>query len=604
MLMQLGKDFAPRSSFLSRVRLYLKNPMVWVALLLVFILIYLAVVPLYMMMSESLHWQISDTRLRSEAEPGKFTYFHWWRMLGSEMSQVMFYQPLWNTILISVGSSLLALIIGIGLAWLVARTNLPGRKFVTWLAPLPYMMPSWYLALAWLVVFKNDRVGGSMGLFQYLSGFAPPDWVSYGPFPIIITLGIYLYPFVFLLVVAALSSFDSSLEEAALVQGATYGNILRKITFPLVLPAIFSSFILIFSRALGTFGIPQFLGFPVGFNTLPTLIYANINNRQGSDAYVIVFFLILIAAITIFFNQKVISGRRNYATITGKGMTVRPMPLGKMRWPIFSLVGFFFLLAVLLPLLLLAWQSLMKVDGNYQFSNLTMRYWIGNTAHLEPGLLRNPDVFRILLNTLKIALYSGIICSFFGVIIGYLVIRMKGQWLSQMLEQSAFLPYLIPSIAFGAIYLVMFAKPLGPIPALYGTLTLLVLVSVVKYLPMAFRSGTSAMIQVGKDLEEAAIVQGAGWWRRFTRILLPITKAGAITGFLFTFISAMKELSLVVILITPQTATLNTLTYRYAEIGYSQYSDAIILVIIFFIFVANFLARRLGGKNSSKGLVV
>lgn len=594
---------ARRGRWGARLRLSYGRPVVWLSLLLILALTYLVVVPLAQMVLTSVRWDAADLRLSREAEPGRFTAFHWQRVLQSPLSPFMFYEPLRNTIVVAVGSSLLALFLGILIAWLLTRTDLPGQRWLAWLAPLPYMMPSWYLALAWIVVFKNDRIGGATGLFQHLFGVAPPNWISYGPVPIIITLGIHLYPFVYLLVSAALNSVDSSLEEAALVQGASRGRILRRITLPLVLPAILSSFILAFSRSLGTFGTPSFLGLPVSYYTLSTMIYSNLKNRQSADAFVIVVFLIVLAGLTIFANQMVIGKRKSYATITGKGLTVRRSRLGRMRWPLAALVLGFYALAVVLPFVLLAWQSIMGVEGDYNLSNLTLRYWVGpGSPRVPTGLLRNSEVGRVLWNTVRVALFSGLICAFFGLLIGYAVVRLRGRWLSRLLEQAAFLPYLIPSIAFGAVYLAMFSRPLGPLPSLYGTLTLLVLVSAVKYLPMAARSGISAMMQVAQDLEEAATVQGAGWWRRFRRILLPLTREGAVTGFLFTFISAMKELSLIVILVTPATATLNTLTYRYAEQGFSQFSDAIILVIIFLILVANFVARSLGGERAGQRL--
>ncbi|MGE5623665.1 MAG: ABC transporter permease [Methanocella sp.] len=592
-----------RPSLVARLRLRYGRPVVWLSLLLILVLAYLVVVPLGQMVLTSVRWDTADLRLSREAEPGRFTFFHWQRVLKSPLSAFMFYEPLRNTIVVAVGSSVLALILGIALAWLLTRTDVPGQRWLKWLAPLPYMMPSWYLALAWIVVFKNDRIGGATGLFQHLSGAAPPDWISYGPLPIIITLGIHLYPFVYLLVSGALASVDSSLEEAALVQGASRGYILRRITLPLVMPAIFSSFILAFSRALGTFGTPSFLGLPVSYYTLPTMIYSNLKNRQAADAFVIVVFLIALAGLTIFVNQLVIGKRKGYATITGKGLTVRRTKLGRARWPITVLLLVFYAVAVALPFILLAWQSLMKVEGDYRLSNLTLAYWIGRGSPRVPtGLFRSAEVGRVLWNTLRVALFSGLICAFSGLLIGYAVVRLRGRWLSRLLEQASFLPYLIPSIAFGAVYLAMFSRPLGPLPSLYGSLTLLVLVSAVKYLPMAARSGTSAMMQVAQDLEEAATVQGAGWWRRFWRVLLPLTREGAVTGFLFTFISAMKELSLVVILVTPATATLNTLTYRYAEQGFGQFSDVIILTIVFFILVANFVARSLGGERAGHRL--
>lgn len=593
------------TSLLSRLKLHYARPVNLISLVLIACLIYVIVVPVGYMLSSSLKWQTGDVRLSPVAQPGQFTLFHWERVLASPLSSAMFYEPLRNTMVVAIGTSILALLIGLTLAWLLERTDLPGRKWFAWFAPLPYMMPSWYIALAWIVFFKNDRIGGSTGLFQHLFGVAPPNWISYGPIPIIITLAIHYYPFAFMLVSSALSSIDSSVEEVALTLGASRGRILRRITFPLVLPAILSAFILTFSRAMGTFGTPSFLGSPIRYYTLSTMLYANLQNRLAADAYVIAFFLIVASSMIVFINQKLIGSRKSYATITGKGHTTQTVSLGKLKWPIAIAVGVFFAAAVVVPLVLLIWQTLMRVDGDFSLSNLTLHYWIGEAQPLlEAGLFRSPVVGPALLNTLKVASISAVLCAFLGLLIGYLVTKLRGSILARLLEQIAFMPYLIPSIAFGAIYLTMFSRPVGIIPSLYGTLALLILVSVAKYLPLAARSGISSMIQMGQELEEAAIVQGAGWRRRFGRIILPLTKSGAVSGFLFAFISGMKELSLVIMLVTPKTATLNTLTYRYAERGVHQLSDAIILVIIVFILAAHGITNWLARKDGSRGMEV
>jgi iron(III) transport system permease protein len=341
----------------------------------------------------------------------------------------------------------------------------------------------------------------------------------------------------------------------------------------------------------------------VRYYSLSTMIFSNIRNRQAADAYVIVFFLLIIASLTIYMNQLIIGRRKSYATITGKGLSVSLVPLGKLKWPIFAAVAAFFALVVALPVALLIWQTLMRVDGNYSLANLTLEYWTGKMIpELGPGVLRSGAVGSALLNTLKLSVATATIGAFLGLLIGYFVVRLRGRKLAQVLEQVAFLPYLVPSIAFGAIYLTMFAQPIGPIPRLYGTLTLLILISVVKYLPLASRSGISSMLQVGNELEEAATVQGASWFRRAQRILVPLTKSGIITGFLFIFVSTMKELSLIVLLVTPETSTLSSLTYRYAEQGASQYSSAIILLIMVCIFVANLIAGKVGKADLGKGL--
>ena len=272
-----------------------------------------------------------------------------------------------------------------------------------------------------------------------------------------------------------------------------------------------------------------------------------------SSAYVIVFFLLIIASLTIYINQLVIGRRKSYATITGKGLSVSIVSLGALKWPIFAVVLAFFLLTVALPVVLLVWQTLMKVDGDYSLSNLTLQYWTGDMIpELGPGVLRSKAVRDALINTLKLAMATATTGAFLGILIGYFVVRLRGTRPAKLLEQVVFLPYLIPSIAFGAIYLTMFAQPIGPIPRLYGTLTLLILISVVKYLPLASRSGISAIMQVGNELEEAATIQGASWLKRVQRILVPLTKSGIVTGFLFIFVSAMKELSLIVLLVTPE----------------------------------------------------
>jgi len=168
-----------------------------------------------------------------------------------------------------------------------------------------------------------------------------------------------------------------------------------------------------------------------------------------------------------------------------------------------------------------------------------------------------------------------------------------------VLEQGSFLPYLIPSIAFGAIYLSLFSRSIGPLPPLYGTFVLLVMVCVAKNLPFSARSGISSMLQVAAELEEAAMMAGASWFRRFRRIILPLTMAGALSGFILAFIATMRELSLIILLITPETRTLTTMTFRYVEQGYSQFADAIILLIVILVVGGEFLARRIGGKRET-----
>jgi iron(III) transport system permease protein len=591
---------------LRRARRKVTRPQVILGILLLLVMFYFVVTPLLIMATTTITWQPEDVRLASDVAPGEITPFHWLRVFNSQISEAMLWTPLANTMITSIGISILALVMGVILAWLVVRTDLPGRRFIRSIAIIPYMLPSWTIALAWIVVFKNERVGGSPGFLQSVFGFQAPDWLSYGPVPIIITLSLHYYAFTFLLVSGALQSLDARLEESGEILGASRWQVLRKITFPMVIPAILSGFILTFSRALGSFGTPAFLGNPVRYYTLATTLYNNIQSRLQADGFVLALVLISISIVTIYFNQRVVGVRKSYATLTGKGFTSTPIRLRALKYPVLAAVLLFLAIAVFVPLLFLVYQTFMLKTGDYSLSNFTLHFWIGESnprmADGIEGVLRSGQTWISTWNSVALATLTGAITSVIGILLGYAVVKGRGTLLSKIVEQIAFLPYLMPSIAFGAVYLVMFAKPIGPIPALYGTFALLVVVSVAKHLPYSSRSGTAAMLQVGAELEEAAVVSGSSWAHRFRRIILPLTGPGLISGFLLTFITSMRELSLIILLITPATRTLPTLNFRYSEQGYHQPGDALAVMLVVIILAAEWLVRRTRGAEIGKGL--
>lgn len=573
------------------------RPHVVIGIGLLVAMLYAVVVPLLALVQTTFTWQLADVRLVRDADPGAFTLFHWQRVFAGVISEGTLYRPLVNTVVVGFGVSAVALSIGSLLAWLVMRTDLPGRTLVSGVAIVPFMLPSWAVALAWIVVFKNRRIGGSPGFLEALTGFAPPDWLSYGAVPIILTLALHYYAFAFLLVSAALTSLDGRLEEVAGLLGADRLLVLRRITFPLVLPSLLSALILTFSAAMGTFGTPAFLGSPVGYYTLSTSIYGALRNRLDSDAYVLCLVLIAISVIAIVANQRIIGVRRSYVTIGGKGLVAGRRRLGPWRYPLATVVALFIAVAVFAPLLFLIYQTMLLRPGDYSLSNLTLHFWIGQSdpriADGIEGILRSDLLWSAAQNSVALAGMTAAITALFGMLIGYAVVKGRGTTISRSVEQLAFLPYLIPSIAFGGIYLVMFARPYGPLPALYGTFALLVIISVAKHLPYASRAGTAAMMQVGRELEEAAFIAGSSWAHRLRRILLPLTGPGLIAGFLLVFVTTMRELSLIVLLVTPATRTLPALTFRYAEQAYKQAGDAIVVLLVAIVIVVEIAVRRL-----------
>jgi iron(III) transport system permease protein len=586
---------------------WLTSIRVVLSLIMLALMFVMVIIPLYKLVETTVTWQAHDLTRVPDAVVGELTIFHWVRMLTGIIGKIYTYTPLQHSMIIAVGSTLLALLIGGSLAWLVVRTDMPGRKLVNQLAVLPYIMPSWTLAQAWLVFFKNRLTGGTPGVFEFLMGQAPPNWLSYGPVPIIICSALHYYTFFFLFVSAALMSIDSNLEEAGDLMGASRWRILRKITFPLVLPAILSGVIMTFSKVMGTFGGPNILGLPVRYYVVATMVRGSLAAGEAGDAFVLAIVLILFAITTIFINQRLVGTRRSYETIGGRGFVAQLSKLGKYKRAFQIAVIVFQILVIAVPIGLLLLNTLMLIDGNYTFGNLTLQHWIGpaNTHYNsgEPGVLLNPKIWQTAWNSIKLSLLTAFFTALLGIVLGYAIVKGRGTRLSKLVEQLAYIPYVIPGIAFGAVYIAMFARKLGPFPPLYGTFALLVIVSVSKHLPYSSRSGVSAMMQVGHELEEAGMVAGANVWQRFRRIIFPLTRSGFMSGFLMTFITTMRELSLIILLVTPSTQLLASQTMFYTENGDAQMANVVILILIALVVVGNFIIGKFArGGSLQKGL--
>ena len=219
-----------------------------------------------------------------------------------------------------------------------------------------------------------------------------------------------------------------------------------------------------------------------------------------------------------------------------------------------------------------------------------------------PGVLRNPAIYQGAWNSIQLSLWTAFFTAFLGIILGYAIAKGRGTRLSKLVEQIAFIPYVIPGIAFGAVYISMFAKPVGPIPALYGTFALLVVVSVAKHIPYSARTGVSAMLQVGRELEEAGEVAGANAWERFRRIIFPLTSPGFVSGFLMTFITTMRELSLIILLVTPSTQVLASMTIRYLENDDTQMANAVIIILVTLVLIGNWIIGLFRAGSLKEGL--
>ena len=313
----------------NQIKAVVTNPYNIIVLIAVVLLVYLIVLPLLDMIATTFELAQRDIRAVGGGKAGDFTLYYWQRLLASELSWTMLIKPLINSLVIGVCVSVCAILLGSILAWLMVRSDLPFKKFFSLAVIIPYMIPSWCKSQAWLSMFKTARLGGAPGFMASL-GLDVPEWLAYGPVAIIIVLTLHYYAYTYLLVSSALNSINSELEEMGEIQGAGKAMILRKITLPLVLPAILSAVILTFSKAIGTFGTINYLGSPVQYYTLSSQLYMNINSRDTQTGFAMAILMIIIASIAVFVNQKLIGSRKSYATIGGKGGRSTLIGLGQV----------------------------------------------------------------------------------------------------------------------------------------------------------------------------------------------------------------------------------------------------------------------------------
>ncbi len=572
---------------------------IW-GIIFLLLLIGLVIVPLLFIIVNSFLFDASAPRMVHGAREGQFTLFYWFRVLFGRLSQSIFLKPGVHSLSIAFGMTAISLILGSLLAYIVVRTDIPLKRFFSIVLIIPYISPSWTIALAWLMVFKSKRFGGAPGLLNYFFGIDIPEWVAYGYLPIVITLGIHYIPYTFILMRGVLANIDSRLEESAEILGAGRLEVLRKVTLPLALPALGSAFILTFSKGLGEFATQAFLGLPIRYYTLSTRVYSALHNQLFGEGYVLSLMLIIVTVLMVWTNQSLIGTRKRFVTLEGKGTLRRAHSLKRWRVPVTTLMLVFVVIFVFGPLLLLGWQTLMRYDGRYGLDNITLHYWIGSAdpalAEGQPGIFHNPYILNALKNSVALAGITAVLSGIVGILIGYTVVRNRKYRFSRCLQGISFIPYMIPGIAFSGIFLTMFARSWGPFPALYGTFALLVLTCTVKYLPFSTSSGISAMHQIDPSLEEVGVIHNINWGMRFIRIVIPLAKSGILSAMLLTFITTMRALDVVILLVTPKAPLMTSIIFRYQSQEFSQHAYAVLLVIVFIVVLGHLILNRIGGK--------
>ena len=563
----------------------LKNPFNMVVLVSLIILFCLIIIPLLTMISSTFTLAQGELR-RVQGHVGDFTLYYWKYILTGTMANAVLWGPLKNSFVCGFFTVLVSVPLGSVLAWLMIRTDIPGKKVLGLLVTVPYMIPSWTKALARLAMFRIPI----------------PDWLAYGPIAIVLCMSMHYYAFSYIMVSGALRSINSELEEMGEIQGASKAQILRHITLPLILPSVLSATVMTISKSIGTYGVPANLGNRIGYYTLATKMRTFIDQGPQAVGYAMSIVLVLLAALIIFSNQRIVGVRKSYATVSGKGGRATLMQLGKAKKPLMVFLMVFLFLAMVVPFFVLIMETFQITTGaGYGLDNLTLYNWIGKEGEIDKytnyvGIFRNPNFFSAFWNTIRLTLIASILTAICGQFLGYISSRGRGKWYGDLTEQMVFVPYLMSGIAFSTMYFSMFSRPHlgGLMPSLYGTFTLIVLTSVVKHFPFASKSGTANMLSISVELEEAADIAGASFWKRMSSIIVPLAKNGFISGFMLTFISIAKELDLIIIMMTPTTQTMSYLAFTYSQDGYNQMSDAVSVCVLAFILVCYTVANRFG----------
>lgn len=601
------KGFA---KFLNFLKSYFSKPSNIILIIFAILLTLTVVIPLVFLLYNTVLVHQGEAR-RLGVAVGSLTLNHWYSIFFQSKynyAVTTFYKPLGNSVGMALVACLISLIIGGGIAWLITRSDFPAKKFISTVFVFPYIMPSWSIAMFWENFFKNNvnLVGAQaqIGMLQSLTRIAVPGGMVYGFWPCAICLGIHYAPFAYILIGGILRNMDANLEEAATILKATRFKILRRITLPIVMPALLSTVLLVFASSVSSYTVPAFLGTKSGFMTLSLQMKSLINGSQyKGQGYVMATVLMLFSILILMVNQFVTNSRRSFTTVTGKSSQVSLVKLGKVGKPIITtIVVFYAAFFAIIPLISFALESFLEVSGDY--STFTLYYWITSeqtNAYItgSVGIFRNKEIWRAFGNSLLISIICALIAGTFGILVGYGVAKKRGSRLANYVSNLAFLPYLIPAMSFATIYLIMsYTKALS---FLNGSLLLLIVVGSIKFLPFASKSGTNAMLQLSNEIEEAAIIVGVPWWKRMVRVLFPIQKSSFISGYLLPFVSCMRELTLFVLL-TGSSTILTAVLQNYEKYDCVQISNGINLIIIVSVLVINLVVNKLTGASIDKGV--
>jgi len=499
-----------------------------------------------------------------------------------------FYLLFWNSLKYAFGTCAISFLIGTYLAWINERTNTPFKKVFVVMALIPFIIPGILSTIAWILLLSpkigliNLVVKGALGLES-----SPFNIYSMGG--MVWAEAIHLYPLVFLLMSASFRNMDTSLEEAALTAGSSTFTTFWKVTLPLMRPAMFGVLLVMFIRGMEAFEVPALVGVPAKISVFTTKIFLAIHQFPSdfglAGAYAVT--LLLISATGVLIYQRVTRKEERFATVTGKGYRPRVIDLGPWKYATCATAFFIFLLAVIFPVFILLWSSFIPYYG-IPSMELVAKLTLANYQYV----LTYPLALTAFKNSFYLSVGSATLVMLLTSVIAWITVKSKlpGR---VFLDNLTFIPIAMPGIVLGVsliwVYLTL------PIP-IYGTIWVLLLAYITKFMPYGIRAASASMIQINKELEEASLTSGGTWLQTFTKILLPLLMPGFVAGWIYISIISLRELSTSILLYSYNSTVLSIMAFDLWEGGQYTYVCALGVLMVLLLVVMAFIARKLGAK--------
>ena len=497
------------------------------------------------------------------------------------------FAALLNTVQLALGAGSMSILIGVPLAWATARTDMPLRRLIHALVALSYITPPYLTALAYSILLGPDA-GQFNRLLRALFGFASGPINIFSMPGVIFVIGIHVFAFTYFLTHSALKSVDAALEESAQMLGAKPWQTTLRINLPLVAPAITGGALLAAIESMALFGPQAIIGTPAQIVFLPTRIYATIGGyppRWGeASALSLLLVVLTVAGLAL---QRGYLERRSFITVGGRGVRSRRTALGHWRWPLFAFCLLLVFFSAIAPLGVLTLTAFAKSwTEPLSFANLTLQ-------HFFTALSEDQVAVRGILNSFKLATAAATLAVLIGAAVAYLDVRTSARG-RRLLDYLAILPLGLPGTVMAVGILLAFIRM--PLP-IYGTLSILLIAYVARFLPLASRSANATLRQIDPSLEEAGRATGASWWGAVKLILLPLARPGLLVAFLLVFIPAFGELSATILLYTGGTETIAIAIYRLNDLGQLEVVSALAVFTIAVVLTLTAVVSWLSGAG-------